>query len=82
MSQQLSQPGIRDVTISGSGDIAVASMLIQASGILNNGSEVQVSVRATSCCQRSNHTWLIIHEHTSLPVDLQSGITATGLAPS
>jgi uncharacterized protein (TIGR02246 family) len=72
---------IRDLRISASGDIAVASMLIRASGTLKNGREVGYWVRATVGCQRSDHGWLIAHEHVSLPVDFASGRAALDLAP-
>jgi ketosteroid isomerase-like protein len=61
---------IHDLHILVSGDIAVASMLIRSGGALKSGREVELWVRATSSCQRSNNTWLIMHEHISLPVDL------------
>jgi ketosteroid isomerase-like protein len=72
---------IRDLNISASGDIAIAYMLIRASGTLKNGREVGFWVRATSCCQRSNQGWLITHEHVSLPVDPESGSAAMDLVP-
>jgi ketosteroid isomerase-like protein len=72
---------IRDSSIEGSGDIAFASMLIRSSGTLKNGHEVGRWVRATSCCQWSNHRWLITHEHISVPVDLESGNAVLDLAP-
>jgi ketosteroid isomerase-like protein len=72
---------IRDLNTGASGDIAIAHMLIRASGTLKNGHEVGFWVRATSCCQRSNHRWLITHEHISLPVDLRSGRAAMDLVP-
>ena len=72
---------IRDLNILASGDIAVAYMLARASGTLKNGHKVGYWVRATSCCQRSNHRWLITHEHISLPVDFESGSVAMDLVP-
>jgi ketosteroid isomerase-like protein len=72
---------IRDLNTGASGDIAIAHMLIRASGTLKNGPEVGFWVRATSCCHRSNHRWLITHEHVSLPVDLRSGRAALDLVP-
>jgi ketosteroid isomerase-like protein len=72
---------IRDLTISTTGEIAVAHWLSLASGTLTNGREVGSWVRATSCCQRSNHQWLITHEHISLPVDVAGGRAATDLVP-
>jgi ketosteroid isomerase-like protein len=72
---------IRDLNILASGDIAVAHMLIRASGTLKHGREVGFWVRATSSCEWSNQRWLITHEHISLPVDLESGSAARDLVP-
>jgi uncharacterized protein (TIGR02246 family) len=72
---------MRDVHIAASGEIAVAHMLIRASGTLKNGHEVGYWVRATVCCHRSDAGWVIAHEHISLPVDLASGRVATDLEP-
>jgi len=72
---------IRGLHILASGDIAVAYMLIRASGTLKNGQEVGYWVRATVCCQRSDHRWLITHEHISLPVDFESRHAAMDLVP-
>jgi ketosteroid isomerase-like protein len=72
---------IRGLNILVSGDIAVAYMLIRASGTLKDGREVGYWVRATLCCQRSDHRWLITHEHISLPVDFESGRAAMDLVP-
>ena len=72
---------IRDLNILASGDIATAYMLHRTSGALKNGREVGYWVRATVCCQRSDHRWLITHEHISLPVDFESGGAAMDLVP-
>lgn len=70
-----------DLNISGSGDVAVACMLIRAGGALKDGRTVKYWVRATTCCQRSNQRWLITHEHISLPVDMKSGSAVMDLTP-
>ena len=72
---------IRDLNILASGDIAVAYLLHRTSGTLKNGREVGYWVRATVCCQRANHRWLITHEHISLPVDFESRSAAMDLVP-
>jgi ketosteroid isomerase-like protein len=72
---------IRDLNILAGRDIAVAYMLNRTSGTLKNGREVGYWVRATVCCQRSNHRWLIKHEHISLPVNFESGSAAMDLVP-
>ena len=61
---------ISDLSVSASGDVAAAHMLIWASGVLKDGREVGYWVRTTNGCQRSNDKWLITHEHVSWPVDL------------
>jgi ketosteroid isomerase-like protein len=72
---------IHDVKILASGDVATASMLIRASGTRKNGREVGYWVRVSNGCQRSNHGWLITHEHISLPVDFESGRAVMDLVP-
>jgi ketosteroid isomerase-like protein len=72
---------VRDQHISLSGDIAVAYMLIRASGTLKDGREVGYWVRATVSCKRSNLRWLITHEHISLPFDFERGSVAMDLVP-
>lgn len=72
---------VHDVTILASGDVAVAYMLIRASGTLKGGREVDYWVRATVGCQRANDRWLIAHEHVSLPVDMASGRVVMDLEP-
>jgi ketosteroid isomerase-like protein len=72
---------IRDLHIFISGDIAVSSILIRSGGTLKNGRETELGVRATSSCQRSNHSWVITHEHISLPVDLRNGKAVMNLSP-
>lgn len=64
-----------------SGDIAVAHMLIPASGILKDGREAGYWVRETVCCQRSDQGWLVTHEHISLPVDFKSGRAVMDAVP-
>jgi ketosteroid isomerase-like protein len=72
---------IGDLTVAASGDIATAFMLLRASGTRTNGPEVGYWVRTTNGFQRSDHGWLITHEHVSLPVDFESGRAVMDLVP-
>ena len=58
---------MRELNVRVSGDSAVAFWLSRARGTLKNGQEVGLWVRATSCCQQSGQTWLVTHEHISMP---------------
>lgn len=71
----------RDLTLAGGGDVVVAHVLIRAGGTLTSGTEISRWVRATSCFQRFDDTWLVTHEHVSLPVDLATGTTPADLRP-
>ncbi len=72
---------VRDLNVVDGGDVAVAFMLIRTGGTLKTGAEFESWVRGTSCFRRSDHAWLITHEHVSVPIDPGSGRVATGLAP-
>ena len=70
-----------ELTVSVGGDIAVVHWFSRVRGTLKNGREVGTWVRATSCWQRSDQEWLVMHEHISCPVDLASGKAVTDLQP-
>ncbi len=63
-----------DVHIATSGDVAFAHMLHLDSGTRKDGLSAAIWLRSTVCCQRSNHKWLITHEHISLPVEHWSAV--------
>jgi ketosteroid isomerase-like protein len=71
----------RDFEVSTSGDIAVAHWFSRARGTLTDGRDVGTWVRATSCARRTDHGWLVTHEHISLPADLATGRAVADLVP-
>ena len=75
------QQEIRDVSISAHGDVAAAHMLIRAGGTRTGGHDVGYWVRTSNSCRRTDNTWLITHEHVSLPVDFMSGTAVMDLVP-
>jgi ketosteroid isomerase-like protein len=72
---------VGEAVIAASGDVALAFMLIRASGTLVDGRDVGYWVRVTNGFRRSDDRWLITHEHVSLPVDFKSGSAAMDLVP-
>lgn len=42
-------------------------------GALANGDEIDMRWRSTVCLRKQSGQWLIIHEHSSVPFDAQSG---------
>ncbi|MFE3450298.1 YybH family protein [Nonomuraea sp. NPDC059194] len=61
-----------DLTIATSEDVAFAHMLHLNSGTRKNGPKSAIWVRSTVCCRRSSGTWLITHEHISVPINPQN----------
>ena len=58
---------VHDLNVTAGGDVAFCRSLNRLSGTRINGEETDVSVRATIGCRRVYGTWLIAHEHLSVP---------------
>jgi ketosteroid isomerase-like protein len=72
---------IRDLTIAVSGDAAFAYSINRLSGALSNGTRAGMWVRATLCFRKIDGSWLIEHDHASVPLDLASGTAVLNLQP-
>lgn len=72
----------RELSLASGQDVAFAHMLHLDTGNahLPEGHK-GFWLRATVCCQKSDHGWLITHEHISLPVDFRSGSVLMELVP-
>jgi ketosteroid isomerase-like protein len=72
---------IRDLTIAVSGDAAFAHSINRLSGSLSNGTRSGIWVRATWCFRKIDGSWLIAHDHASVPIDFASGKALLNLEP-
>ena len=72
---------IRGLTITLDGDVAFAHSLNRLSGTLKNGNRGGFWVRATVCFRKIDGSWLIAHDHASVPLDLESGRALLNLEP-
>ena len=72
---------IRDDHVEISGDLALAYGLERISGKLKSGQPVDVWVRYTSAFKRIGDQWRDIHDHISVPVDMNSGKARLDLKP-
>ncbi|BBA35129.1 uncharacterized protein sS8_3186 [Methylocaldum marinum] len=52
-----------------SGDLAFAHWLFRFTGEDKDHPAMQTWMRLTTCCQRQQGQWRILHEHCSLPFD-------------
>jgi uncharacterized protein (TIGR02246 family) len=72
---------VRDLETVLGDDVAFCRYLYHVSGTLKRGDAVSMWVRSTICFRRIEGTWLIAHEHTSVPFDAESGQASLGLEP-
>jgi len=63
----------RDLKIVAGDTVAFSRGLERMTGTLKNGQKFDTWVRFTECYRKSNGRWLAIHDHISVPVDLDTG---------
>lgn len=72
---------IRDLEILAGADVAFAYGLHHVIGTMNDGRKVDMWWRATLCCGKVKGHFVITHEHSSVPFDMETGQAMTGLQP-
>lgn len=73
---------IRDLAITVSGDVAFAHGLARLRGTLKNGNPAGgFWVRFTACLRKAQGSWLVAHDHASVPLDVATGSAMLGLQP-
>jgi ketosteroid isomerase-like protein len=72
---------VRDLSITACETAAFCHYLYRVSGTLNDGGKVDMWVRATVCLQKTGGKWLIVHEHQSVPFDVETGKASLDLKP-
>jgi len=58
---------IRDLSITAGDDVAFCHSLNRISGTRANGEKTDTWVRATVCYRKIDGTWMVTHEHVSVP---------------
>lgn len=72
---------LRELEVTAQGDLAFVHGLNHVTGTLANGQTTDMWVRWTACLRRIGGTWLIVHDHVSVPADLAHGKAAVNLTP-
>lgn len=72
----------RDLHILVSGNLAVIEYVGQVSGTqASNGQPTTMWIRNTSVLRKENGRWLDVHDHVSVPVDMDSGKAMMDMKP-
>lgn len=73
---------IRDLSITVGDDLAFSHSLNRISGARTTGEDTDVWVRATLCFRNTGGSWLVAHEHVSVPFYMDGSYrAAVDLAP-
>ncbi len=70
-----------DVQVNAQDDLGFCSFLYHVGGTLKTGDQVNMWVRATLCCRRTDGRWRIVHDHESVPFDPATGQALISLEP-
>jgi uncharacterized protein (TIGR02246 family) len=72
---------VSDPQVTAQGDLAFVHSLNHVRGTLANGHASDMWVRWTACLRRIDGVWLVVHDHVSVPADLEHGKAVTNLTP-
>jgi ketosteroid isomerase-like protein len=71
----------RDLTIVVGDDVAFGHSLNRISGMLKIGKRADYWVRWTTGFRKVDGNWLMVHDHVSVPTDMQTGSSLLNLGP-
>jgi uncharacterized protein (TIGR02246 family) len=72
---------MRELSVTTHGELAFVHSLNHVSGTLASGHTSDLWVRWTACFQRIDGVWLVVHDHVSVPADLEHGKAVLNLTP-
>jgi ketosteroid isomerase-like protein len=72
---------VRELNVTTDGELGLVHGLNHFNGTLANGRVTDVWVRWTACFRRIDGVWLVVHDHVSVPANLEHGQAVLDLAP-
>ena len=72
---------VREIDVVADGGLALVHSLNHVKGTLANGHVTDLWVRWTACFRRVEGVWLVVHDHVSVPADLEHGTALLHLTP-
>ena len=70
-----------DVTVTTDGELAFVHSLNHVTATLASGHVTDLWLRWTACFRRIDGVWLVVHDHVSVPADVEHGQAALNLTP-
>ena len=72
---------LHDLTVTTDGELAFVHSLNHVTATLASGHVTDMWLRWTACFRRIDGDWLVVHDHVSVPADLEHGQAALNLTP-
>jgi ketosteroid isomerase-like protein len=72
---------VHDLNVTTHGELAFVHSLNHVSGTLAGGHISDLWLRWTACFRRIDGVWLVVHDHASVPADLERGQAVLNLTP-
>jgi uncharacterized protein (TIGR02246 family) len=72
---------IQELCITRGEEVAFCHFLNGVRGTTTTGKKVDMWWRATMCCRKIDSKWTIVHEHDSVPFDMETGKASIDLKP-
>ena len=72
---------VRDLKVTTDGEVAFVHSLNHVSGTLASGHTSDLWVRWTACFRQIDGVWLVVHDHVSVPADIEHAKAVLNLTP-
>jgi uncharacterized protein (TIGR02246 family) len=72
---------VRELRVAVDGDVAFCHGLTCFGGTKKDGKRVETWLRSTIGFRKIADRWKIVHQHASVPIDMQNGMGMMGLTP-
>ena len=72
---------LHDLNVTTDGELAFVHSLNHVTATLASGHVTDMWLRWTACFRRIDGVWLVVHDHVSVPADLEHGQAAVNLTP-
>jgi ketosteroid isomerase-like protein len=72
---------VHDLNVTMHGELAFVHAVNHVNGTLAGGHITDLWVRWTACFRRIDDVWLVVHDHVSVPADLEHGQAVLNLTP-
>jgi ketosteroid isomerase-like protein len=72
---------VHDLNVTTHGELAFVHSLNHVNLTLASGHITELWLRWTACLRRIDGVWLVVHDHVSVPADLEHGHAVLNLAP-